>query len=382
MPKPTPAAPPLDAPVSLSPQGCLPLQQKEISHIIEIVPVGKVGESSEETVRMNDYGYAWRRRGFTLVELLVVITIIGILVALLLPAVQSVRESARRLKCSNNLKQLGVGAQQHVAKLGYYPSGGWGGDYIGDPTRGFGWKQPGGWCYNLLPFLGEEQLHDLGVNEPDYTKRIPLLTQITQSALGVFLCPTRRRVSLFPYRVSIGCPNMTKPPPLMSNKTDYAACVGAHGPCETELGFGTYADCDKRGPPRSSSNDGVTFSQSEVKPPQIVDGESYTILYGEKLHDPGHYVDGVTYCDNNTMMLGFDNDLCRTTAARPRPDVHGLFAAHADWLEAYFGSAHSAGALFVFCDGSVRLLSFSIDATTFANLGQRNDRQPIDPSRL
>src|SRR5690349_6670512 len=101
------------------------------------------------------------RRGFTLVELLVVIAIIGILVGLLLPAVQSARESARRLQCNNNLKQMGIGAQNHATSIGHYPAGGWGWYWIGDPDMGTNWRQPGGWIYNLLPYIEQQNLHDL-----------------------------------------------------------------------------------------------------------------------------------------------------------------------------------------------------------------------------
>jgi prepilin-type N-terminal cleavage/methylation domain-containing protein len=102
------------------------------------------------------------RSGFTLVEVLVVIAIVGVLVAILLPAVQMARESARRSSCANNLKQLGVAVLLHEHSHGTLPTGGWGPDWVGDPRAGFGPKQPGGWIYNILPYLEQQNLHDLG----------------------------------------------------------------------------------------------------------------------------------------------------------------------------------------------------------------------------
>src|SRR5437763_2442587 len=102
-----------------------------------------------------------RHRGFTLVELLVVIAIIGILVALLLPAVQAAREAARRSQCKNNLKQIGLAAMSHLDTQKHYPTGGWGYRWTGDPDLGFGTNQPGGWLFNLLPWMEEQMVHDM-----------------------------------------------------------------------------------------------------------------------------------------------------------------------------------------------------------------------------
>ena len=125
--------------------------------------------------------------GFTLVELLVVITIIGILIALLLPAVQAAREAARRMQCSNNLKQIGLGCINHENAQGFFPSAGWGWAWHGDPDRGYDKRQPGGWLFNILPYIEQESLHDLGKGGSTVGR-----TQTAATPLAIYICPTRR----------------------------------------------------------------------------------------------------------------------------------------------------------------------------------------------
>src|SRR5688572_20514370 len=116
--------------------------------------------------------------GFTTVELLVVIAIIGILVALLLPAVLASREASRAQVCRNNLKQLALASLNHLATHGHFPSGGWGASWTGDPDRGYARRQPGGWTYNILAFIEHADTHSAGAGLDDDRKR-EALTLVT-----------------------------------------------------------------------------------------------------------------------------------------------------------------------------------------------------------
>ena len=135
--------------------------------------------------------------GFTLVELLVVITIIGILIALLLPAVQAAREAARRAQCSNNLKQMALACLQHEEVNKFLPSGGWGWTWAGDPDRGFGKKQPGGWHFSILPYMGLENLHDMSLGQ-NYAAAV----HAAEQPVSTFICPTRRQAVAYPSSTS------------------------------------------------------------------------------------------------------------------------------------------------------------------------------------
>jgi prepilin-type N-terminal cleavage/methylation domain-containing protein len=344
------------------------------------------------------FGSTRRSAAFTLVELLVVITIIGILISLLLPAVQSAREAARQTQCKNNLKQIGLGVMQHSEKIGYYPSCGWGWDWVGDPDAGPGRNQPGGWAYNILPYIDQENLHQQGAGKTDPEKMTAAAT-VMQTPLALFNCPTRRRALLYPFTYP-HTHNANNPATVA--KTDYAANAGTRGNTQVFGGPGSvkegqsWPDCeDAPSPcwPAVRHLTGISFQRSQVKPAQVRDGLSNTLAAGEKYINSDYYFTGQDAADNECLFTGYDNDVTRAggyqsydsttkkdngplTGWPPLPDRPGL--SNYD----RFGSAHQNGCQFVLCDGSVRMISFSIDPTTFGQLSDRRDNTALDWSKV
>jgi prepilin-type N-terminal cleavage/methylation domain-containing protein len=139
-------------------------------------------------------------KAFTLVELLVVIAIIGVLVAMLLPAVQSAREAARRIQCSNHLKQIGLGCMNYESTHGHFPSGGWNFNWTADPDRGNSVNQPGSWIYNILDYIEMSNLRNLGAGVTDRNAKKAASIKLHQTPVPTFQCPSRRRPYIYPGR--------------------------------------------------------------------------------------------------------------------------------------------------------------------------------------
>ena len=334
------------------------------------------------------------RHGFTLVELLVVIAIIGILIALLLPAVQAAREAARRSQCINHLKQMGLGCLNHHDTHGHFPTNGWGWDWIGLPERGFDKRQPGGWVYNILPYIEQQTVHDMArlsisfaggaspqVTNQEYSpEKKRALARMIQTPIPVHGCPSRR--SHIPY------PHLEEAPRLVGNenrptsvvRTDYAINYGStigggqYDNVPTSLALGddpayAWPPWLKEDPPQ-----GIAFMRSEIAMRHVADGTSNTYLIFEKYVRPEDYKTGKDGGDNENMYCGHNNDNGRYihVSLVPTQDRPGLRSS------AHIGSAHASAWNVVFCDGSVHSLSYSIDSEMHWRLGTRADGLPIE----
>jgi prepilin-type N-terminal cleavage/methylation domain-containing protein len=342
--------------------------------------------SGNEPLRRQEKG------GFTLVELLVVITIIAILIALLLPAVQTAREAARKAQCGNNLKQLALAALQHEQHQGFLPSGGWGPNWVGDANRGFGKRQPGGWVYNVLPYCDQQPLHDIGLGETDPTKLNQWHQIRNQTPLASFTCPSRRAPVLIP-TVNPGIVFMNSYNPGGSHaSTCYAVSLGDTSYVVWWWAAGSLAQGDDPAfdwhLALAKSIHGVSYVRSEVTMATITDGASNTYLFGEKPIDPDNYLTGVDGGDDWTMYCGQQDDIARSvgwpdsshaTGYYPLPPIQDT-PGYNDY--AGFGSAHSGGLLMSFCDGAVVAISYSIDPEVHRRLGNREDGLPVDAKAL
>jgi prepilin-type N-terminal cleavage/methylation domain-containing protein len=313
------------------------------------------------------------RRAFTLIELLVVIAIIAVLIGLLLPAVQKVREAANRIKCQNNLKQMALGMHNAHDTYGYIVSGGWGWFWGPCPGRGVGKNQPGGWLYSTLPFVEQDALFQLGSAATTDADRKAAVSRVFQTALPIYNCPSRRAGGPFPNSGGFdynGNFAGTVSPPQMA-RTDYAANCGSQNTNQIDAGPATLAQGDSGAFNWNMIDGGVNptftgliYRRSQVKFLDIARGSTNVVLFGEKNVNTTKYLTGSDPGDNEGMYVGFDNDTHRCTWDPPLRDTNSDNTTR-------FGSAHVGGCNLSFGDGSVRVVSYDIDTKTFYLMGDR-----------
>ncbi|HEV3418146.1 MAG TPA: DUF1559 domain-containing protein [Pirellulales bacterium] len=341
------------------------------------------------------------RRGFTLVELLVVITIIGILMGLLLPAVNAAREAGRRTQCQNNLRNLAQAILQHESAKGYLPTAGWGYAWTGDADRGSGLKQPGSWAYCILPYIDQVPASQIGAgladnNGSQTSPKAKATLALVQTPLALFHCPSRRRLQLYPDAGSgqINCPAATSVAHI-----DYAGNGGDDKQVDATQTFQPNSFSQGDDPKFWTSltlDTGVILQHCQLKMALIADGASNTYLIGEKYLTPDHYADGEDLGDNENAYSGVNWDTTRTSGFSgagfgdtshggyqiPLQDTPGNSSVPGTTSFWTFGSAHPGTFSMVFCDGSVHSISYSIDPETHRRLSNRADGQPVDGSKF
>jgi prepilin-type N-terminal cleavage/methylation domain-containing protein len=304
------------------------------------------------------------RRGFTLIELLVVIAIIAVLIGLLLPAVQKVREAAAKTQCANNLKQIGIAIHGYHGVYGTLPPARL--DYDGGVT----------WCVLILPFVEQENFYNqwaaTGVTRHYYVHP----DAVRQTQVKLYYCPARRA----PGGVSTTNPVSDKPDdntptanPYPGALGDYACAVGDN------TGAGAYNEPTANGSivlATHTTNQGtetVTAWKSNTRIDSIKDGLSNTLFVGEKHVRTGFF--GQQGSGDGSVYNG---DPANQNAARIAGDGRTLARSPNDAYNIQFGSAH-AGAVcqFLYGDGGVRGLPPAVSGTVLKRLSVRDDGEPV-----
>jgi prepilin-type N-terminal cleavage/methylation domain-containing protein len=275
-----------------------------------------------------------RRSAFTLVEVVVVIAIILILIGLLLPAIQKVREASSRIQCSNNLRQVGLAFHAHHHCAGCFPTGGTHlppdfpstADLTANTPsqRKLSWS----WAYLVLPYLEQNDLYQ-SAN----------CLAVRNTPVKIYYCPSRRAAGLF----------------NVAAKIDYAGNAGDQTEGQNGLVMRT--------------------TQGVVHIADVTDGTSNTVMLGEK--QLNRAVFGTSVDDDESYCTpGWNDDweVYRWGAGPPAADVNVPGERTASRV---FGSAHLTGFTCAFADGSVHFIRYSVAPTTWRRACVRNDHQPL-----
>jgi prepilin-type N-terminal cleavage/methylation domain-containing protein len=293
---------------------------------------------------------------FTLIELLVVMFIIGLLISLLMPAVQKVRGAADRTVCMNNLKQIGLGMHNFHGNMRVIPSnGGWDGkqtildvngvqftpethDYttgqtykwgVGDP-RFKPQDQTGSWAFSILPYIEQDVVHD---------------QRIWYAPQRLYTCPARRGPTATPCIAEDG--------------------YGKYKSGGWEWGRTDYGINDFIGPSRYDQKPAACFNLLQIK-----DGQSNTIMIGEKCYDPERQ--GPSWYWDEPYFIGGSRGTSRVSPTMLRDPAGDLFRDH-------WGSSHGSGVMFLFADGTVRMLQFEADPAYVHALMTPQGRETVSP---
>jgi prepilin-type N-terminal cleavage/methylation domain-containing protein/prepilin-type processing-associated H-X9-DG protein len=280
------------------------------------------------------------RKAFTLIELLVVIAIISVLIGLLLPAVQKVREAAARTQCQNNLKQIGLAFHNHHDANGYFPTGGW--DWWSTPTYANGQPivgefQQAGWGFQILPYIEGNNIWQGAGGTTDLQRALVAVGTPSK----IFFCPSRRN----PQTTTFSDPAYFNGMTVTTALCDYAAS--------------------------NYEETGVVRYRYPTRFADILDGTSNTLLAGDKRLNRSRL--GQPDDDDTGYASGFEDDVVRYTTRPPAPDYN---AATGDG-DMRFGSSHPTRFNAVFADGSVQTLSYAIDPLLFGYLGNVSDGQVV-----
>jgi prepilin-type N-terminal cleavage/methylation domain-containing protein len=310
------------------------------------------------------------RRAFTLVELLVVIAIIGILIALLLPAIQAARESARRVKCANNLRQIGLALQNHVSATKTFPAG---------VQQGCYQCEPWGWSATILGYMDEGALYSQLVlpNQPTQAPNAnSSLNGPTQTVIATYLCPSASHLDVArgeDFRINDYNHNGKWDPGEGLGVIDFG---GIQGPSKGVLNPASgmpylqnrgvllnITDVDKNSP-------GVHVAP-KVSPKQITDGLSKTMLVAE--------LSGRGFNASKSELSGTWADGNNVFAIQGQINQDPITVA---WVMDELYSDHTGGAHGLFCDGSAHFLSENIDTQVLTALATRDGGETIPQSAL